>query len=150
MVFAIELLDEPAPDLEAGRVGIITIGAYVERFSAAMAYWDASRYRRHWLQALTRIVHDSDTSTLITSLYDPAVANFIYWWPIYRVGHTVHFQNHILFLSELDTPFDPNDPYRFVPERMIINSDGDRISEWSTSIADLEYFLSTEEGGTDA
>lgn len=142
MAFSIELLEEPASDMESGKLGVITIGSYVERFVAAIDYWDAPRYRRHWQQALTRIVRGSVTSSLITSMYDPAAANFIYWWPMYRVGPTVHFQNHILFLNELETPFDPNDFFRFVPERMIINRDGEKISEWSTSIADLESFLS--------
>lgn len=142
MAFSIDLLDEPASD-ESTRLGLLTIGSYVERFVAATTYWDVTRYRRHWQQAITRIVQGSVTSTLITSMYDPAVANFIYWWPMYRLGHTVYFQNHILFLSELETPFDPNDPFRFVPERIIINSDGEQISEWSASIADLEGFLST-------
>ena len=142
MAFSIDLLDEPASDIESTRLGLLTIGSYVERFVAATTYWDVTRYRRHWQQAITRIVQGSVTSTLITSMYDPAVANFIYWWPMYRLGHTVQFQNHILFLNELETLFDPNDPFRFVPERMIINSDGEKISEWSASIADLEGFLS--------
>jgi contact-dependent growth inhibition (CDI) system CdiI-like immunity protein len=142
MAFSIELLDEPVSHIESARLGLITIGSYVEHFVAATGYWDVTRYRRHWHEALTRIVQGSVTSTLITSMYDPAVANFIYWWPMYRLGHTVHFQNHVLFLDELKTPFDPSDPFRFVPERMIVGMDGENISEWSASIADLESFLS--------
>lgn len=141
MAFSIDLLDEPASDIESGRLGLITIGSYVERFVASIAHWDVTHYRRHWRQAITRIVQGSVTSALITSMYDPAVANFIYWWPMYRLGDTVQFQNHILFLNELETPFEPNDPFRFVPERVVINSDGEKISEWSASIADLESFL---------
>ena len=143
MAFSIDLLDESASDSESTRLGLLTIGSYDERFVAPISYWDVTRYRSHWQEAITRIVQGSATSTLITSMSDPAVANFIYWWPMYRLGHTVQFQNHLLFLNELKTPFDPNDPFRFVPERMIINSDGEEISEWSASIADLEDFLST-------
>ena len=142
MPFSIDLLDESTSDIESARSGLITIGSYVERFVAALDYWDVTTYRCHWQQAVTRIVQGAVTSTLITSMYDPVVANFIYWWPMYRVGQTVQFQNHILFLKELGTPFDPNDPFCFIPERMIINSDGEKISEWSASIADLECFLS--------
>lgn len=143
MAFSIDLLDDSAPDIESGRLGLITIGSYEEHFVAATEYWDVTCYRRHWRQAITRIVQGSVTSTLITSMYDPALANFIYWWPMYRLDQTVQFQNHILFLNELATPFDPNDPFRFVPERTIINSDSEKISEWSASIADLESFLQT-------
>ena len=138
MAFSIELLDESASD---DRSGLITIGSFVERFVSSMEYWDATRYRLHWRQAITRIIHGSSTSALITSMYDPALANFIYWWPMYRLEQTVQFQNHILFLNELETPFDPNDPFRSIPERRIVDSDGEEISEWSATIADLEGFL---------
>jgi contact-dependent growth inhibition (CDI) system CdiI-like immunity protein len=141
MAFSIDLVEEPASDVESSRLGLITIGSYVERFVAPIDYWDVTHYRHHWQQALTRIVQGFSTSTLVTSMYDPAVANFIYWWPMYRLGHTVYFQNHILFLNELKTPFDPNDPFPFVPERKMFNVDGEKISEWSASIADLESFL---------
>lgn len=142
MAFSIELLDEPASDTQSGRLGLITIGSFVERFVAAIEYWDVTRYHRHWQQAIIRTVQGAARSALITSMHDPTAANFIYWWPMYRLGDAVHFQNHILLLNELKTPFDPNDPFRFVPERVIINNDGEKISEWSASIADLEFFLS--------
>ena len=140
MAFSIELLDDFASDLKS-RLGAITIGSYVERFVAATEYWDITRYRYHWHEAITRILQGSVKSALITSMYDPAVANFIYWWPMYRLGQIVQFQNHILFLNELEQ-FDPNDPFHFVPERITINDDGEKISEWSASIEDLERFLS--------
>lgn len=142
MAFSIELLNEPASDTPSGRLGLITIGSFVERFVAAIEYWDVTRYQRHWQQAIIRTVQGAATSALITSMHDPAAANFIYWWPMYRLGDVVHFQNHILLLNELKTPFDPNDPFRFVPERMIINSQGERMSEWSASIRELECYLS--------
>ena|GEM_PF-6808597 len=47
----------------------------------------------------------------------------------------------ILFLNELETCFDPNNLFRFIPPRMMMNLDGEQISEWSTPIADLESFL---------
>ena len=56
----------------------------------------------------------------------------------------IFFQNHILFLSELKNRFDPDDPFRFVPERAEVNPDGERISEWPLPIAELESFLSRE------
>jgi hypothetical protein len=145
MPFSIDLLEETASSIELGKKanwGLLRIGSYVERFVAAMDYWEVADYRRHWQQALTRIIKTSSNSGLITSMYDPAAANFIYWWPMYRVGDTVYFQNHILFLSELVIPFDPDDPFRFVPERTVVNEDGEEISEWSASIGDLESFLS--------
>jgi hypothetical protein len=145
MAFSIDLLEESASEIKSGQEaswGLIRIGSHEERFVAAMDYWDATDYRRHWQQALTRIVKTSSTSGLVTSIYDPATANFISWWPMYREGVTVYFQNHILFLKDLAIPFDPDDPFRFVPSRTIVNQDGEKISEWSAPIADLESYLS--------
>ena len=141
MAFSIELLDELAPDPQSGRLGLITIGSFVERFVAAIEYWDVTQYHRHWQQAIIRTVQGAATSALITSMHDPAAANFVHWWPMYRLGDAVHFQNHILLLYELKIAFDPNDPFRFVPERIIINSQGERVSEWSASISELECYL---------
>src|SRR5688572_20025050 len=107
MAFSIDLLDETDSDTESGMSGLLIIDSYVERFVVATDYWDVTRYRLHWRQAITRIVQQSVTSALITSMYDPSVANFIYWWPMYRLGDTVVFQNHILFFNELQTHFDP-------------------------------------------
>jgi hypothetical protein len=143
MAFSIDLLEEPVPEGESVRSGLITIGSYMECFVAPIGYWRVPQYRGHWEEAVTRIVEGSASSTLITSMYDPTLANFIYWWPMYRLDATVYFQNHIFFLNELETPFDPIDPFRFVPERTTINIDGEKISEWSVSITDLESFLST-------
>jgi len=142
MTFSIDLLDDPASDIESRKLGVITIGSFTERFVAATDYWNVTRYRRHWHEAITRILQNYTTSALITSMYDPREANFIHWWPMYRLGDTVQFQHHVLFLNQLDTPFDPNDPFRFVPERVIVNREGQKIIEWSASIADLESFLS--------
>ncbi len=144
MTFSISLLDESVPGSSSGdraNWGLITIGAYQERFIAPLDYWDASDYRQHWKEALTRITMTAFNSCLITSMYDPSLANFIYWWPMYRRDETVYLQNHILFLTDLFAPFDPQNPFRFVPEREVISENGEKISEWSVPITDLESFL---------
>lgn len=143
MTFSISLLSEPVsyPELkEKACWGLITIGSFQERFIAALDYWDAADYVRHWKQAIHRIIQPSPNSCLITSMYDPATANFIYWWPMYRIVDTVVIQNQILFLDKLPTPFDPNSPFSYVPKHETVNEDGVQISEWSLSIEELKAF----------
>ncbi len=107
-------------------------------------YWSADDYKRHWKQAIERILHSSDVSCLITSMIDPTTGNHIFWWPMYRENDTVFIQNHILFFDQLQSPFDERNPFSSVRGRQTINEDGNRISEWSVQIDELEEFLIKE------
>jgi hypothetical protein len=77
----------------------------------------------------------------ITSITEPAHANFITWWPVYRIGPTVFIQNHLLFLEQLPTNFDVSDPYVHVPERHQFSEEGECVSEWEIPALALERFL---------
>ncbi len=110
-----------------------------------IAYWSPDDYQRQWREGVRRILAGEPRSGLITSLYDPATARFIEWWPLFRDGDVVFVQNHLLFLDKLHGPFDPNDPYRHVRERRIVNDEGVRISEWRTTVEALRRFLEEEE-----
>jgi hypothetical protein len=56
----------------------------------------------------------------------------------------VFIQNHILFFDQLQSPFDERNPFSSVRGRQTINEDGNRISEWSIPIDELEKFLIKE------
>jgi hypothetical protein len=43
---------------------------------------------------------------------DPSVANFIVWWPMYRVDETVFIQNQLLFLDQLASSFNEDAPFQ--------------------------------------
>ena len=144
MAFSIELLAEPAPELEPGVracLGAIKIGDFEERFVASLMYWQPEDYRHHWEEAITRIVEGADRSCLITSIVDPASSKFLFWWPMYRAEKTVLLQNQILFFDQLSSRFDPSNPFINVHERRTINVDGEPISEWSASIEEMSQFL---------
>jgi hypothetical protein len=98
-------------------------------------------YRRSWLQGLLSVLEGNDYAALITSLSNPRTANFITWWPFYRALSMLHFQEHLLFLDDLSTPFDVNDPFCHVPKYRIANDEGDPISEWNVSVDDVRIFV---------
>jgi hypothetical protein len=141
MSFLITFLPEDIPNLKAGEkasYGIIQIGKFEERFVASLNFWGKDDYYKQWKQAIKRLTDQkSQRSCLITSLTNPKTANFITWWPIYRVGNSVYFQNQILFMSKLDTPFNPDDPYKYVSPRKTITEDKVEISEWELQVSDL-------------
>ena len=114
MHFSISFLPERVTSLNRGEkaaYGIIQIGDFQERFISSLNFWRIDDYKKHWRKALERVVGGEDRSCLITSLTNPKRANFITWWPIYRKGDSLYFQNQCFFLEKLKTDFDPDDPY---------------------------------------
>ncbi|WP_254715005.1 hypothetical protein [Actinomadura sp. NAK00032] len=71
---------------------------------------------------------------------DPAVSNFISCWPMYRDGDAIYVQNSLIILGELNEPFDPQEPWRYVEPHREVDEDGNRISEWVTSAAEVRQF----------
>lgn len=76
-------------------------------------------------------------------MYDPLLANFITWWPLYRVGDTVFVQNHLLFVNTLNMPFNVDALQDFVRPRRTINEEGAVISEWPVALSAVEAFAKT-------
>lgn len=144
MSFSISLLSEVLRNPESNEVsalGVIRLGDFQESFTASLSYWTAQQYKRHWLEAVERLVLKMETkSCLVTSMFDPDIANFIMWCPMYRFGDAVYVQNQILFLEQLSKPFRERKLFSFVPERQTHGEDG-KLSEWTVSIEDLESFL---------
>ncbi|XZN94686.1 MAG: hypothetical protein ACM65K_17590 [Microcoleus sp.] len=121
--------------------GSIQIGSFQEKFFSSLSFWSMQDYEFHWKKALQRIVSDYKSSCLITSMYDPARANYIEWWPIYRNQNLLYFQNGILLLDSIKDSFDISDPFQYVPEREINTEQGEKISEWIITVEDVENFL---------
>lgn len=83
---------------------------------------------------------ENSTSCLISSITDPETANFIFCWPIYREGEDVYVQNPIIFLDDPEEHFDPQEPWRYVEARSLVDEDGNQISEWTTNISQVRRF----------
>lgn len=145
MTFTIEL-GESVPDLEPGDsavYGSIVIDDFQERFHASTTYWSKDDYVKQWVAALEDITGESkkNSSALVASMYDPSHANFIVCWALYREGDAVFVQNRILMLNELTGEFDIKELGQYVGERKTITDDGDKISEWTTSVDALQECL---------
>ena len=114
--------------------GTLMLGDFKEDFYASLSYWDRDRYLLQWKSALERLLDGGVNSAIVTTMYDPSTANFIIWWVMYAVGGEIRVQNQILFLDELERPFDESDLYSFIPEREMQSENGYRISEWVVGI----------------
>lgn len=127
---------------QSEAVGRITVGEFTETFRMDLSFWSTNDYRRSWRNALQALEDNrTATSCLISSITDPETTNFVFCWPLYRSEEDVYVQNSVLFLDELDVRFEPEAPWHFVGPRCAIDEDGNRISEWSTGMAELRLFL---------
>ena len=145
-MFAIELQSpREAGEENDGSVeasGRIIIGDFTETFRVPLGFWSESDYRRSWRQAFEVLNADPhSTSCLMTSMTDPRNSNFLVCWPMYRDGKDVYIQNAIIFLDEIEGPFDPAVPWSYVGPRHGIDEDGNKVSEWITPMDSLREFF---------
>ena len=131
-MFHIDLVDQEDKviDSVSYRKFKIKIGDFEEYFLSPLCYWSVEDYQLHW----GKMLHDfmkgnKESAFLITEMYDPAKANFIRWWVLYRKGDNVSFQEKILFMAGVEK-FSVESAASLIPKHQLINDDGNEISEW--------------------
>lgn len=107
-------------------LGEITVGDFVERF----AYWPSRPSAPSWRAELKRLLEGAPVIALI---HDPRFA-----WIVYREGDLCFIQQKF----SLDGQFSDLLP------RETKTEDGDRISQWSTTIQEIQRFLGTGISGS--
>jgi hypothetical protein len=149
MRFAIRFISRTAGKrqlMSDESVGQIILGDFQERFRSLITFWKPQDYVRHWQAALRRITTTEDRSCLITSVAAPGDADYLMWWPMYRVGRVVYVQNAVLIFESLAEPLNLADPFASIPERSVVTEDGDPVSEWSVPVSSVQDFLAEEYG----
>ena len=125
--------------------GKIVIGDFQETFAASLASWTREDYNRHWRKALEKLISGTDRSAVITDYVEPpahpSAESYLVWWPLYRDGDTVYVQNHVLFFGQLTQPLSPERPWDSVRDRQLIDEEGQKISEWTTTVDEIKHFL---------
>lgn len=145
-MFAIELRSQEEAEEGNGdsahALGRIVIGDFTETFRVPLGFWYESDYRRSWRQAFEVLnANPHATSCLMTSMTDPGNSNLLGCWPMYREGGDVYIQEAMIFLDEIEEDFDPAAPWDSVGPREVIDEDGNKISEWITSMSSLREFF---------
>jgi CdiI N-terminal domain len=144
MAFSIKFTNSQfVDDNENFQVGEIIIGEFQENFTSSLSYWNENDYLKQWKSALIRTCDGNHKSCLITSMFNPVSANFIFLWTLYLDENIVHIQNQILFLDDLETPFLESDPYASIRDREIISDEGEKISEWDSDINKIKEYLAS-------
>jgi hypothetical protein len=98
--FSISFLDDPIVYLGDDptvplAVGLLVIGDYQEEFCASLYEWTKDDYQAQWRNAILALLHGEDKVALMVYYVSQVYSDNIEWWPMYKLGETVVFQNHM-------------------------------------------------------
>ena len=133
MSFSIELLplSQTAPDNI--RLGQIRIGDFTERFGVYSVLEPFELIVEQWMAELQKLVNGSASVGLATS---PNMA-----WILYTFGAKIRVQQ-ALAVDESDLVISDKMQVTCIPQYEDSSADGERISEWITTVDDVRAFLS--------
>ena len=124
-MFAIHLLPPSKRGGDGERLGRITIGDFTELFACHPPRGASIRSMpARWRRQLRRLVRGETSAVAL--VHDPRFA-----WIVYRVRHRCYIQQSLF----LDGDFSHIEP------RCTHSDEGQRVSEWSTSIDDVTSFI---------
>jgi hypothetical protein len=121
--------------------GALVLGKITEEFLANLSLWGKSNYESHWTRELKALYEGRPKVALVVSYDDPKAASNMEIWRVYRDGDWAHFQNQLLSYSNLPHGFEVSKMSNYVDDRVVTNTEGQRISEWDVAIRDIELFL---------
>jgi hypothetical protein len=131
--------DESVP----AAVGELILEESREVFVANVSLWTKLDYQRHWTQALTALLKGSPKVSLVVCYSDPRFSSNQELWNLHRDGEWVHFQNKLMWNDNLPADFDPLEMNAYINDRISVDEDGNKISEWHVPIREIENFLKT-------
>ncbi|QVQ28280.1 hypothetical protein [Achromobacter deleyi] len=123
--------------------GEVEIDGYTETFLAPAEFWSREDYLKSWKRSLAQGLQGGGRAVLLTSMRDPGVCNFLFYWVIFLEGDFAYIQNGVFFREELPGPFDPNGINGFVSDRQEINEDGVAISQWKVDLSSVIDFYNS-------
>ena len=121
-------------------VGTIVLGEYRDGFEISLEWWGRAAYEQQWLGAAKRLLSGAECVMFLVS-YNGPDATFHLAWPVWRNGDSVHVQNCLVLTEQLPTPFNPDEAHRIVGMRETVSEEGEPISEWVISLADVRAFV---------
>jgi len=122
--------------------GQIVIGEFEEEFVSSLYEWTKEDYVAQWTSSLRRFVAGADRAVLITFYVSSKESSNLEWWALYRgEDGIVHVQNHLPWFENFDRAFSASEVESFLQDRITMNEDGNRVSEWNVLLADIELFL---------
>lgn len=119
--------------------GELVLGEFKENFIANLYQWNKTDYEAQWRSAIKALLEGSK-SALIVYYVSPEFADNFEWWRMYKAENVVYFQNQLPSYDQFLQPFSLEKITSFVGDRVTVNEDGNRISEWSVPLREVEDF----------
>ena len=131
--------DDPSVPFAMGR---IVAGGLDEGFASTLYEWSKRDYEVQWLRSLERFINGDKKTVLITQYLEPAESSNLEWWALYRGDDDlVYVQNQLRFCDQLGKGFTVAEANKFLGERITVNEDGNRISEWEVPFSEIRLFV---------
>lgn len=145
-MFRIQITDKKVEGLESGDsavYGNIAIGTFHEEFYVSTTYWSQSDYISQWIETLQEMVGPRENSkgALISDMYDPAYANFLRCWTLFREGKIIYIHEQIIFLGEIPEEFNIQHIDQYIGNRETETDNGEKTSEWITDAGSIKECL---------
>ena len=136
-MFSIKILrSDVATGPDGQRLGEIVVGTFRERFAAYWRQADSPEIvEAEWAASLQQLLDGKSAIALRT---DPRFA-----WILYREDRKVYVQQQGLFPS-WEGSLGSDGMIESVPPRRTLTDEGERISEWQTTVEDIRDFLARD------
>lgn len=118
----------------------IIIGDFDEGMQIPLTYWSIRKYQESWIDTIGQGLKKGNHSVLAVSMYNPETVNFIFSWVLYYNEEEVIVQNKMIFCGEIQG-FSTDNLNDYAGEYDAY-SNGEKVSEWYTTIDEVKEFMS--------
>ena len=142
----IKFIGEPfveADPGEKGRLGLLRLNEHEERFVAHTSAWSEMDYTEHWITALFRAL-EGKPSALITDMLLPSQSSHLVWWPMWKTGEELIFQNQLFFFNHHGVKgaiLNVEHLFELLGEHQSYDEENNRLSEWHIPIYEVNEFI---------
>jgi len=116
--------------------GELVVGDARLCFLVDLTHWGIGEYQHQWRAAIARLVQGAPSTALMTAYRGPGESAHT-MWALWREDGYVYVQEHSVLPADIDTPFEPNEPYAHVGERIPAAEHALPIPEWRVAIEHL-------------
>lgn len=120
--------------------GELVVGDARMCFLVDLSHWGMPDYQYQWRQGITRLLQGAPSTALMTAYRGRGDSAHV-MWALWRDEGYVYVQEQSVLPADLDMPFDPNDPYLHVGERIPAAVHGLPIPEWRVAIEHVQAAL---------
>ena len=116
--------------------GELVVGDARLCFLVDLTHWGIGEYQHQWRAGISRLVQGAPSTALMTAYRGPGESAHT-MWALWRKDGYVYVQEHSVLPADIDTPFEPNEPYAHVGERIPAAEHALPIPEWRVAVEHL-------------